>query len=457
MDRSFFGAFEAALGKHAVLTSAADCLTYGFDNSAYRQNPCMVLLPTTVEHVLAIVKLARHHALPLTARGRGTNTTGASVPVQGGAVISFERMNAILALSPGDRTAVVQPGVLNGDLQVALQEHGLFWPPDPTSAPFCSIGGNIACNAGGPRAVKYGATRDNVLALKAVTGAGELVAFGSQTNKNSSGFDLSRLLIGSEGGLALVVEATLKLSPKPAASRMLRALYADVESAALAVARLMNQPDTPSMLEFMDATALKLARDVGGADISDAGALLMIEADGDPLQLPALLQNLASYAQGDGCIEVSIAADDADAAQLLAARKALSPALRSLASGKINEDVVVPITRVPALVRFVETLSRDSGLLIVSFGHIGNGNVHVNILYEKSDPEQSRTAEACAGKLFTEVLRLGGMLSGEHGIGLAKKAFMTQAFSPATLAAMRGIKQVFDPDGILNPGKTLPD
>jgi D-lactate dehydrogenase len=175
------------------------------------------------------------------------------------------------------------------------------------------------------------------------------------------------------------------------------------------------------------------------------------------LQLPALLQNLAGYAQGDGCIEVSIAADDADAAQLLAARKALSPALRSLASGKINEDVVVPITQVPALVRFVETLSRDSGLLIVSFGHIGNGNVHVNILYEKSDPEQTRTAEACAAKLFTEVLRLGGMLSGEHGIGLAKKAFMTQAFSPATLAAMRGIKQVFDPDGILNPGKTLPD
>jgi D-lactate dehydrogenase len=457
MDRSVFGAFEAALGKQAVLTSAADCLTYGFDNSAYRQNPCMVLLPTTVDHVLAIVKLARHYALPLTARGRGTNTTGASVPVQGGAVISFERMNAILALSPGDRTAVVQPGVLNGDLQIALQEHGLFWPPDPTSAPFCSIGGNIACNAGGPRAVKYGATRDNVLALKAVTGAGELVAFGSQTNKNSSGFDLSRLLIGSEGGLALVVEATLKLSPKPAASRLLRALYADVESAALAVARLMNQPATPSMLEFMDATALKLARDVGGAAIPEAGALLMIEADGDPRQLPALLQNLADHAQGAGCLEVTVAADDAEAAQLLAARKALSPALRSLASGKINEDVVVPITQVPALVRFVETLSRDSGLLIVSFGHIGNGNVHVNILYEKSDPEQTRTAEACAAKLFTEVLRLGGMLSGEHGIGLAKKAFMTQAFSPATLAAMRGIKQVFDPDGILNPGKTLPD
>jgi D-lactate dehydrogenase len=456
MERSAFAAFEAAIGKDAVLTSAADCLAYGFDNSAYRQNPCMVLLPTSTEHVLAAVKLARHYKLPLTARGRGTNTTGASVPVVNGAVISFERMNQILALSPGDRTAVVQPGVLNGDLQSALLEHGLFWPPDPTSAPYCSIGGNIACNAGGPRAVKYGATRDNVLALKAVTGSGELVEFGSRTNKNSSGFDLSRLLIGSEGGLALVVEATLKLSPKPASSQMLRALYVDVESAALAVARLMNQPDTPSMLEFMDATALKLARDVGGADISDAGALLMIEADGNPLQLPNLLQKLAGYAQGDGCIEVSIAADDAEAAQLLAARKALSPALRSLASGKINEDVVVPVSQVPALVRFVEALSAEQRLPIVCFGHIGNGNVHVNILFEKSDAVQTRTAEACAEKLFTEVLRLGGMLSGEHGIGLAKKAFMAQAFTPATLDAMRGIKQLFDPDGILNPGKTLP-
>ena len=417
----------------------------------------MVLLPTRTEHVLAAVKLARHYKLPLTARGRGTNTTGASVPVLNGAVISFERMNQILALSPGDRTAVVQPGVLNGDLQSALLEHGLFWPPDPTSAPYCSIGGNIACNAGGPRAVKYGATRDNVLALTAVTGRGELVAFGSRTNKNSSGFDLSRLLIGSEGGLALVVEATLKLTPKPAAVGMLRALYVDVESAALAVARLMNQPETPSMLEFMDATALKLARDVGGAAIGEAGALLMIETDGDPALLPQVLNKLAGIAQGDGCIEVSIAADDAEAAQLMAARKALSPALRSLASGKINEDVVVPVSQVPALVRFVEALSAEQNLPIVCFGHIGNGNVHVNILFEKSDAVQTKTAEACAEKLFSEVLRLGGMLSGEHGIGLAKKDFMTQAFTPATLDAMRGIKQLFDPDGILNPGKTLPD
>jgi D-lactate dehydrogenase len=450
-------AFEHALGRDGVLTSAADCLAYGFDNSSYRANPAMVLLPVSAEQVSAIVGLARRFRLPLTARGRGTNTTGASVPVERGVVVSFERMNRILAINPGDRTAVLEPGVLNGDLQTALAGHGLFWPPDPTSAAYCTIGGNIACNAGGPRAVKYGTTRDNVLALKAVTGTGELVEFGARTNKNASGFDLSRLLIGSEGGLALVVEATLRLTPKPAASRMLRALYRDVESAAEAVARLMAQPDTPSMLEFMDATAIRLARDIGGADLPDAGALLLIEGDGDAAQLTPLLHKLAAFANGEGCIDVSIPDSEAAQTQLMAARKALSPALRSLASGKINEDVVVPVSKVPELVRFVEQLSRQSGLLIVSFGHIGNGNVHVNILFDKAEATQTATAEACAEKLFAEVLRLGGMLSGEHGIGLAKRPFMALAFTPATLNAMRGIKNLFDPDGILNPGKTLPD
>lgn len=457
MDRSILNAFEQALGKQAVLTSAADCIAYGFDNSAYRQNPVMVLLPATIEHVQAAVNLARGFKLPLTARGRGTNTTGASVPLANGIVISFERMNQIVRIAPDDRIAIVQPGVLNGDLQNALAEFALFWPPDPTSAPYCSIGGNIACNAGGPRAVKYGATRDNVLALKAVTGTGELVEFGAATSKNAAGFDLSRLLIGSEGGLALVVEATLKLSPKPAARQLLRALYRDVESAAHAVARLMNQPTTPSMLEFMDASAIALARDIGGADLPDAGALLLIEADGDAAQLPQALQKLADVAHGDGCIDISVAQNAAEQDQLLAARKVLSPALRSLATGKINEDVVVPISQVPALVRFVERLSTEQRLLIVCFGHIGNGNVHTNIMYDKADAAQAANAEHCAERLFAEVLALGGTLSGEHGIGLAKRAFMAQAFSPATLAAMRGIKNLFDPDGILNPGKTLPD
>ena len=448
---------EALLPPGGLLLDAAERLAYGYDNSRRQGLPLAVALPTDAAQVQAIVRLCREHRLPIVARGRGTNTTGASVPGEDALVVSFERMNRVLAIRPGDRVAVVEPGLLNGELQAALAPHGLFWPPDPTSAGFCSIGGNLACNAGGPRAVKYGATRDNVLALKAVTGTGERVEFGARTSKNAAGFDLSRLLIGSEGGLALVVEATLKLSPKPAARRMLRALYRDMESAAEAVARLMAQPDTPSMLEFMDATALKLAREVGGADIPDAGALLMIEGDGDPAQLPELMRRLAGHAQGEGCLDATIPGSEAEQERLMAARKALSPALRSLASGKINEDVVVPVSHVPALVRFVETLARESHLTIVSFGHIGNGNVHVNVMYDKADAGQTATAEACAEKLFAEVLRLGGTLSGEHGIGLSKRDFMARAYDPATLAAMRAVKRALDPDGILNPGKLLPD
>jgi D-lactate dehydrogenase len=444
--------FDAA----SLLTDPAECLAYAYDNSRRQAMPEAVVLPTEREQVVALVRWARAHRIALVARGRGTNTTGASVPVNGGVVVGFERMNRILDIRPGDRVAVVEPGVLNGDLQVALREYGLFWPPDPTSAPYCSIGGNLACNAGGPRAVKYGATRDNVLALSAVTGAGELLRFGAATSKGATGYDLSRLLIGSEGTLALIVEATLKLTPAAAQRRVLRALYRDVDSAAAAVARLMAQSLTPSMLEFMDGECVRLAREIGGADLPDAGALLMIEADGDQDGLAEAVNALREIAAGEGCIEISDAADAAQSETLWAARKALSPALRTLASGKINEDVVVPVSRIPDLLRRVAGIAAATDLRIVCFGHAGNGNLHVNILFDKHDDGQRRRADAALAQVFATVIELGGQLSGEHGIGLAKRDFMAAALGAPALAAMRAIKRVFDPDGILNPGKVLP-
>jgi D-lactate dehydrogenase len=444
--------FDAA----SLLTDPSECLAYAYDNSRRQAMPEAVVLPTESEQVVALVRWARAHRIPLVARGRGTNTTGASVPVNGGVVAGFERMNRILEIRPGDRVAVVEPGVLNGDLQVALREYGLFWPPDPTSAPYCSIGGNLACNAGGPRAVKYGATRDNVLALSAVTGAGELLRFGAATSKGATGYDLSRLLIGSEGTLALIVEATLKLTPAAAQRRVLRALYRDVDSAAAAVARLMAQSLTPSMLEFMDGECVRLAREIGGADLPDAGALLMIEADGDQDGLAEAVHALREIAAGEGYIEISDAADAAQSETLWAARKALSPALRTLASGKINEDVVVPVSRIPDLLRRVAGIAAATDLRIVCFGHAGNGNLHVNILFDKHDEGQRRRADAALAQVFATVIELGGQLSGEHGIGLAKRDFMAAAMGAPALAAMRAIKRVFDPDGILNPGKVLP-
>jgi D-lactate dehydrogenase len=414
-------------------------------------------MPTTREQVLALGRACRTHHVPIVARGRGTNTTGATVPVAGGVVVSFERMQRIIDIRPGDRCAVVEPGVLNGDLQRALAPHGLFWPPDPTSADYSTIGGNLACNAGGPHAVKYGASRDNVLALTAITGAGDLIVCGSATTKGSTGYDLQRLLVGSEGTLALIVEATLKLTPAPRQRRALRVLYRDVASAAAAVARLMAQSVTPSMLEFMDGDCVRLARDVGGVDLPrDAGALLMIEADGDGETLPFAIEALIRAAEGDGLVSIDDAADEAARAKLWAARKALSPALRTLASGKINEDVVVPVSRIPDLVVGVQALAREFALPIVTFGHAGNGNLHVNILFDPADAAQAQRAHAALARVFALALSLGGTLSGEHGIGMMKREFMPQAIDAPTLSLMRRLKSTFDPDGILNPGKLLP-
>jgi len=443
-----------AIFADALQTEAAIRAVYGYDNSRREAMPDAVAFPMTHDQVVALVRACRAHRTPLIARGRGTNTTGASVPVEGGIVASFERMNRIVAIDPANRLAVVEPGVINADLQAALRPHGLFWPPDPTSAPYCTIGGNLACNAGGPRAVKYGATRDNVLALRAVAGTGEEFRCGTPTTKGAAGYDLTRLLIGSEGTLAIITEATLKLTPSPRATRTLRAMYTDIEAAAAAVARIMAQPATPSALEFLDAESLKLARARGGDAVPDAGAMLLIEADGDESALGAATEAISVAARGEGLIDLAAASTAEEVATLWAARRALSPALRTLSPKKINEDVVVPVSRIPELVAAMRALSQRYALPIVCFGHAGNGNVHVNLL-PRDDVELAR-AEECLREVFAVVIRLDGTLSGEHGIGLAKRDFMPLAVDASALALMRRIKSGFDPDGILNTGKLLP-
>ncbi|KAB7765461.1 FAD-binding oxidoreductase [Xanthomonas maliensis] len=445
----------ARLGSDGWLTGETARRRHGEDDSRRWALPAAVALPGTTEDVVAIVRACRAHGVPIVARGAGTGTTGAAVPFDGGVVLSLARMNRIVALRPQDRCAVVQPGVLNDDLQQALQPHGLFWPPDPSSATQCSVGGNLATNAGGPRAVKYGATRDNVLGLVAVTGSGDVIHCGGAYTKNSTGYDLTHLLVGSEGTLAIIVEATLKLSPRAIAQAGLRALYRDAASAAAAVSRIMAQPTTPTMLEFLDARAIALLRH-NGSDVPEAGAMLLIEADGDDDTLPYALQALHAAADGEGVLSLDIAADGSARDKLWAARRALSPALRTIKPGKINEDVVVPVSRIPDLVAGVEALAAEYALPIVSFGHAGNGNLHVNIMYDPADADETARAQAALPRLFALVLALEGTLSGEHGIGVAKRDFMAQAFSASTLAAMRALKAALDPDGILNPGKVLP-
>jgi len=445
---------RATFAAHTLSVGEAERLAYAYDNSRRNALPDAVVFPTEHAQVETLVRACRQHRVPIVARGRGTNTTGATVPVNGGIVVSFERMNRIVRIDPDNRLAVVEPGVLNGDLQNALKPHGFFWPPDPTSSPWCSIGGNLACNSAGPRTVKYGSPRENTLGLRAVAGTGDSFRCGTYTSKGATGYDLTRLLIGSEGTLALITEATLKLTPKPSGLRTLRATYRDVSSAAHAVARIMAQPVTPCALEFIDDVALKLARDHGGDDVPLAGAMLMIEVDGEPDTLPSAVDAVSRAARGEGLEDLRIAQTAEETQALWSARKALSPAQRTISPNKINEDVVVPVSRLPELVNGIREISRKHDVLIVTFGHAGNGNLHVNLL-PRDDAERER-AHACLAEVFALVIALQGTLSGEHGIGLVKREFMPLALEPAALDLMRNVKAAFDPDGIMNPGKLLP-
>ncbi|KAA0071974.1 FAD-linked oxidase C-terminal domain-containing protein [Rhodanobacter sp. T12-5] len=445
---------RTAFPADAFAVGEAERIAYSYDNSRRQALPDAVVFPTSHTQVEALVQACRAHRVPVIARGRGSNTTGATVPVDGGVVASFERMNRIVRIDPDNRLAVVEPGVLNADLQQALAPHGFFWPPDPSSAPWCSIGGNLACNSAGPRAVKYGTPRENTLGLRAVSGTGEGFRCGTYTSKGATGYDLTRLLIGSEGTLALITEATLKLTPKASAVRTLRATYKDVGAAARAVARIMAQPVTPCALEFIDDVALKLAHAHGGDNIPLAGAMLMIEVDGEPATLDAAVDAVSAAARGDGLDDLRVAETAEETRALWSARKALSPAQRTISPNKINEDVVVPVSHLPALVDGIRQLSTKHDVLIVSFGHAGNGNLHVNLL-PRDEAERER-AHACLAELFALVISLDGTLSGEHGIGMLKREFMPLALEPSTLGLMRNVKAAFDPDGILNPGKLLP-
>ena len=390
-------------------------------------------------------------------RGSGTGTAGAAVPLNGAIALSTERLTKILRIDPDNRAMVVEPGVTNQQVQQAAAAHGFFWPPDPTSTAVCTIGGNLACNAAGPHAVKYGTPRDNVLGLKAVTADGRLLKTGTYTTKGVVGYDLTRLLIGSEGTLAVITEATLKLTPLPEKRITLRALYADMASAAKAVSAIMAQPITPSTLEFMDAQALTMIRKAQQTDLPEqAGAMLMIEVDGSAASIDEDAKNVAATANLDGCLEVIVADSEGKVTALWALRKALSPTLRTVAPKKINEDVVVPVSNIPALISGLQTLGEKHAITIVNFGHAGNGNIHVNLLVNPDDVEEMARADSCLSEVFSLVLKLEGTLSGEHGIGMVKREFVSLEIDPVTLELMQRIKRVFDPKGIMNFGKKLP-
>ncbi|MBF0218360.1 MAG: FAD-binding protein [Gammaproteobacteria bacterium] len=419
--------------------------------------PAAVLLAEQSDEISTLLHWCYQRRVPVTCRGRGTGTTGGSVPLLGGVVLSLERMQRIIDFDPANRTMTVEPGVINSAVQSLAATAGLFWPPDPTSRDACTIGGNLACNAAGARAVKYGTPRENTLGLRAVDGRGRSLRCGCYTTKGVVGYDLTRLLIGSEGTLAVITEATLKLHPLAAARRTLRLSYDTIHSAATAVTRIMGQPIIPYTLEMMDKRAIAMVRDRYPLGLpANTGALLLVEVEGSVESLDAAVAAVITAGSVSGLLEQLEPHTQAEIDRLWQTRKVLSPTLRQIAPKKINEDVVVPITAIPDLIEGLAQIEATYHLPIVNFGHAGNGNIHVNLLIDSDDVAQMQRAEVALSEIFTLVLSLKGTLSGEHGVGRSKRDYISRELDPVSLDLMWAIKNQFDPAHILNPEKSLP-
>jgi len=456
LSSSQLKALAAAAGKQNLLHDASSCWAYGQDNSRQHRAPLAVVFAADHDQIARVLLTCNQLGLSVFARGRGTGTAGGAVPTADGIVLSTERMDKILDVAPDNRAMTVQPGVLNQTVQNEAANFGLFWPPDPTSAAFCTVGGNLAVNSAGPRCLKYGTTRDNVLRLKAVSGDGRTLQTGEYTTKGVVGYDLTRLLIGSEGTLAVITEATLKLTPLPEEIRTLQLVYDSVNHAAAAVASIMRSSVLPRIIEFMDTAAINLIRNQPGMSFPEtAAAILMVEVDGISASLDSAIEQILQSSV-DGRIQHRLASTREEADQLWTARKILSPTLRNIAPNKLNEDVVVPVAEIANLISGLEELSKQFDIPIVNFGHAGNGNIHVNLLYDTQNESQARQARPCLDAVFDLVLKLNGTISGEHGIGLVKREYVGRELGRNDLDIMQGIRKVFDPNGILNPGKIFP-
>ncbi len=431
---------------------------YGRDESELGiYPPDVAVLAESAEDVQKVFAVASRHRVPVIPVAARSGKSGGALALHGGIALSTERMNHILEISPGDLVARVEPGVVTGVLQAEVEKHGLFYPPDPNSLDTCTIGGNVAENAGGPRALKYGVTREYVLGLTAVVPTGEVLKLGRRSIKGVAGYDLTALIVGSEGTLGVVTEVTLKLLPRPRQVATALVVFGSVEAAARAVSRVLAEGVLPRCLELLDDVSLAaVARTSPLRFPEGAGAALLVEADGnDADQVFAEITRVAEAVKGDAAGEVLVAQNEAQRRQLWETRKLLSVNLKALHPMKLSEDVAVPRSRIPEMIDRAKALGRAEGLTVATYGHAGDGNLHCNVLFDRVE-ERPRVDRAVAGILRAAV-DLGGTITGEHGVGLAKRDFLEYEQGPAVVALERKLKALFDPLGILNPGKIFPD
>jgi glycolate oxidase len=447
---------RAIVGDEWFLDTAEDLITYSYDGYLPEFMPEAVIVPGDRDEIAKVMKMANRERINIIPRGAGTNICGSSVARKGGIILAFHRLNRILEIDPESRCAVVQPGVVNADLQKAVAAYGLMYPPDPASMFVSTIGGNVSLNAGGPRGVKYGVTRDYLLGLEVVLPTGEIIRTGGKTLKNVSGYDLTRLMCGSEGTLGIFTEIIVRLVPLSPAKATLQAIYADLDDAATTVSAIIGAGIVPTTLELIDRTVLDVISNYGGAQFSDkAQALLLIEVDGEDVTVEAQGKRIEAFCRERGAFQVERASTPEEAEKLWQARRTAFGAVASLRPNCIVEDATVPVKMLPAIIRKIVEVADKYALQIGVLAHAGDGNLHPLFMTDLRDKEEMERVDKALVELVEAAVGMGGTLSGEHGIGIAKARFMSMEFSQTSIDLMRGIKRVFDPNNILNPGSFL--
>lgn len=459
MDQQIIAQLEKIVGKRGVLTSPEDLAVYSYDGTFEECNPDVVVLPESTDQVSQVVKLAAKERIPIVTRGMASGLAAASVPFSGGIALVMTRMDNLIELDLENAIVHVEAGIVTADLQAIVEKHNLFYPPDPSSIRHSTIGGNIACNAGGPRCLKYGVTGDYVLGLTVVLADGQILKTGGKVIKDVVGYDLKSLFTGSEGTLGIITEALLKLTAKPKYARTALVEFSSIEDASKTVNEILLAGIVPATLELMDQTAINCIEEAMHIGLPiDVAAFLLIESDGVEMETTTHeIESIVKICEKTGATKISLAQDESERANLWKARRSISPSLARLSPNKLGEDITVPRSAIPEAVKRLKAISHKYGLPIVIFGHAGDGNLHPNILFDKRDPKQMEIVEKMVAEEFDIALKLGGTLSGEHGVGTLKRPYMEKALGEVSVGIQKKIKQVLDPLNILNPGKVLPD